>query len=63
MGTHIGQAPDLIPPTGKRVVMTSCLVTHWENGKIVEGRDYLDTLGFMQQLGFRLVPPQMENEE
>lgn len=58
-GTHTGQSPAMpVPPTGKQVTMISCLIAHWVDGKIVEGWDYLDSLGFILQLGFNVVPPQ-----
>ncbi|MDW7729789.1 MAG: ester cyclase [Dethiobacteria bacterium] len=55
--THSGQSASLpIPPTGKRVTLSSCLVNRWQDGKIVEEWEYSDHLGFLQQLG---IVPQM----
>jgi predicted ester cyclase len=50
--THTGQSASLpIPPTGKRVVLNSCLINRWEGDKIVEEWEYSDYLGLLQQLG------------
>jgi steroid delta-isomerase-like uncharacterized protein len=49
-GTHTG-ALDGIPPTGKRVTLAGVTLARMANGKIVEERDYADTLGLLQQLG------------
>ncbi len=55
-GTHTGQSPTLpIPPTGKPVTITGCLVTHWIEGRAVEHWNHVDYLGLLQQLG--VVPP------
>ena len=62
-GTHTGDSPTLgIPPTGKKVTFTGCTVTHWMDGKIVEVWNYVDYLGLIQQLGFKIVPPQEQGE-
>jgi predicted ester cyclase len=51
-GTHTGQIPNMpIPPTGKRVTITGLMMGRTANGKAVEGWNYMDTLGLMQQLG------------
>jgi len=55
-GTHTGQLPGPpIPPTGKQVTMTGLYMTRVVNGKGVEQWNYVDNLGFLQQLG--VVPP------
>lgn len=55
-GKHTGQAPTLqAPPTGKQVTMMGCVVSHWEEGKIIEDWVYNDYLGLVQQFG--VVPP------
>jgi predicted ester cyclase len=55
--THTGKSPIYpFPPTGKQVTFTVCCYGHWEDGKMVEQWEYADTLGVMQQLGFKLVP-------
>jgi predicted ester cyclase len=53
---HTGQSPALpIPPTGKEVTLSGCVVVHIANGKVIEEFEYSDYLGFLQQLG--VVPP------
>ena len=54
-GTHTG--PGMGPPTGKKVTDTSIIIYHLAGGKMVEDWLMYDTLGFMQQLGYQLVPP------
>jgi len=54
-GTHEGEFMG-IPPTGNRVEFGGIMITRIENGKIVEDREDLDTLGVMQQLGMELRP-------
>jgi steroid delta-isomerase-like uncharacterized protein len=49
-GTHTGEL-DGIPPTGKRVTLVGVTLARMVDGKIVEERDYADTLGLLQQLG------------
>jgi steroid delta-isomerase-like uncharacterized protein len=52
---HTGVSPNLgIPPTGKELKMSGCMIYHWKGDKIVEQWDYTDMLGMMQQLG--LIP-------
>lgn len=52
---HTGVTPSLgIPPTGKEVKISGCMLYHWAEDKIVEQWDYSDMLGLLQQLG--LVP-------
>lgn len=49
---HMGATPTLpIPPTGKVVVLTGCILVHVKDGKVVEEWEYDDNLGFLQQLG------------
>jgi len=55
-GTHTGEFSG-VPPTGKRITVSGVSVSRLANGKIVEELDYMDDLGFLQQLG---VMPQME---
>ena len=53
-GALTGQMPGSpIPPTGKQVTMTGILMTRLINGKAVEQWNYVDFLGFMQQLGVK----------
>jgi predicted ester cyclase len=52
MGTHTGQSKAFpFPPTGKKVTWTGCLVTRTAGGKVVEGWNYFDNLGLLQQFG------------
>jgi predicted ester cyclase len=44
-----------IPPNGKKIVSWNANIWRFENGKLVEWWQNLDTLGFMQQLG--AIPP------
>lgn len=41
----------VIPPTGRTIATTGISIVRVVNGKIVEERAQLDTLGMMQQLG------------
>jgi len=62
-GTQTGASPVLgTPPSGKRVTFTGCIVSHCADGKIVESWEYTDWLSLMQQIGFKIVPPQREDE-
>lgn len=49
-GTHDGPLDD-IPPTGRAVEMLVCNVVEVSDGKIVQEREYFDTLAIMNQLG------------
>ena len=49
-GTHKGEFAGTAP-TGKHVTVTAMTLFRFEAGKIVEGWDYWDALGFMTQLG------------
>ncbi len=63
-GTHEGESVMFpIPPTGKQVTLKGCTIGHWVEGKFVEEWVYADWLGFMQQLGFTLTPPQPPKEK
>ena len=51
-GKHTGKTPTLqTPPTGKEITMLGCVVSTWENGKIVEEWVYNDYMGLTQQFG------------
>ncbi len=58
-GTHEGEFQG-IPATGNKVEISGIMMTRIENGKIVEDREELDQLGFMQQLGMELKPKEAE---
>jgi steroid delta-isomerase-like uncharacterized protein len=49
-GTHQGEMEG-IPATGKTVNLESIVMYHLTNGKIDDGRNAMDLLSFMQQLG------------
>jgi steroid delta-isomerase-like uncharacterized protein len=55
-GTHTGEFSG-IPATDKRITVKGVSIARIENGKITEELDYMDDLGFLQQLG---AIPQME---
>ena len=58
MCKHTGQDSYIpVPPTGKELIEKSCVVSHWENGKIIEEWAYIDILGDFQQLGYKMTPP------
>ncbi|MBT4484299.1 MAG: SnoaL-like domain-containing protein [Candidatus Latescibacteria bacterium] len=60
-GTHTGRSDTYpYPPTGKRVSMTGCTVSHRVNGKVVEEWNHGNILGFIQQLGHKVSPPLTE---
>jgi predicted ester cyclase len=44
-----------VPPTGRRVEMMGCSVSHWMVGRIVEEWNYVDWLGLFRQVG--VIPP------
>lgn len=49
-GTHQGDFRG-IPPTNKQVIVTGIIIHRLVGGKFVEGREELDALGLLQQLG------------
>jgi steroid delta-isomerase-like uncharacterized protein len=53
-GTHTGEFSG-IPATGKKITVKGVSVTRIVDGKIAEELDYMDDLGFLQQLG--AIPP------
>ena len=58
-GTHEGEFQG-IPATGNKVEVSGFMMTRIENGKIVEDKEEVDQLGFMQQLGMELKPKEGE---
>jgi steroid delta-isomerase-like uncharacterized protein len=56
-GTHRGELMG-IPPTGKPIVVSSSIVSRFENGKWAEDWVLIDMLGMLQQLGVIPVPDQ-----
>lgn len=51
-----------IPATGKKFHISGLAITRIVNGKIVEDETFWNVLGFYQQLGFTLTPPQEQSE-
>jgi steroid delta-isomerase-like uncharacterized protein len=47
-----------MPPTGRRVEVTGIIIFRFRDGKIVENREVLDTLGMLQQMGVIPTPGQ-----
>ena len=56
-GTHRGELMG-IPPTGKPIVVSSSIVSRFENGKWAEDWVLIDMLGMLQQLGVIPAPEQ-----
>jgi len=54
-GTHEGEYQG-IPATGNKIEISGFMMARIENGKIVEDKEDVDLLGFMQQLGMELKP-------
>ena len=53
-GTHTGPLQSSLgefPPTGKRMEARYCSVMRVEDGMVVEGRDYYDSVSIARQLG------------
>ena len=63
-GTHTGQSLTIpsISPTGKQVRVTGCYILHLLNNKVIEEWIYEDMLGLREQLGYKLVPPEKQDE-
>jgi len=60
-GTHLGQTRQLsIPPTGKQITLTGSHILLIENDKLVEGWQFADDLGLLQQLGLTPQPTAKE---
>ncbi len=58
-GTHEGEFMG-IPATGNKVTVSSILMLHIQDGKIIEEREEADMLGLMQQLGMELKPKEVK---
>lgn len=51
-GKNTGKIPTIrTPPTGREIAMPACVVSTWDNGKIVEEWVYNDYLGLTYQFG------------
>ena len=60
-GTHLRQTQQLtIPPTGKQITLTGAQILHIEGNKLIEGWQFADDLGLLQQFG---LTPQPEVKE
>jgi len=58
-GTHKGESVLFpVPPTGNKVEMKGCTVSRYVDGKTVEEWVYSDWLSLIQQIGFKVIPPQ-----
>jgi steroid delta-isomerase-like uncharacterized protein len=56
-GTHLGQTRQLtIPPTGKKITLTGSQILHIKEYKLIEGWQFADDLGLLQQFGFTPQP-------
>ena len=58
-GTHEGEFQG-IPATGNKVEVSGVMISRIENGKIVEDKEEMDTMGMMQQIGMELKPKEGE---
>jgi steroid delta-isomerase-like uncharacterized protein len=58
-GTHEGELQG-IPATGSKIEFSSTILITIKDGKVVEEREDVDMLGFMQQLGMELKPKEGE---
>jgi steroid delta-isomerase-like uncharacterized protein len=58
-GTHEGEFMG-IPATGKKIEFSGLVISHIQNGKLIEDREDADILGLMQQLGMELKPKEKE---
>lgn len=56
-GTNTGPLGNL-PATGKKFHITGLAVSQIVNGKLVKDETFWNVLGFYQQLGFTLTPPE-----
>jgi steroid delta-isomerase-like uncharacterized protein len=59
IGTHEGEFQG-IPASGNKIEVSGIIISRIENGKFVEEREEMDTLGLMMQLGMELKPKEAE---
>lgn len=60
-GTHLGATRQLsIPPSGKQITLTGSHILHIEGGKLIEGWQFADNLGLLQQFGLAPQPAAQE---
>jgi steroid delta-isomerase-like uncharacterized protein len=58
-GTHTGplETPDgEVPPTGRKIEIRFCAVTRADDGLLVGGREYYDSMTLLTQLGLMAEP-------
>ena len=56
-GTHFAQTPiHALPPTGKQVTINGFHFFHTQQDKLIEGWQFADGLGMLQQLGIVQMP-------
>ena len=55
--TATNTGPGQFPPTGKSVEVWGVVLAHFENGKLSEEWVGYDNQSFMEQMGFRMIPP------
>jgi predicted ester cyclase len=58
--TNTGPGP--MPPTGKKVKFWGINIIHFQNGKMIEEWDAMDTQPFLEQLGFKIMPQTAEKK-
>ena len=46
-----------IPATGNKIEVSTINIVRIEDGKIIEERESVDSLGWMKQLGYTIQPP------
>ncbi|MDH5715337.1 MAG: ester cyclase, partial [Candidatus Aminicenantes bacterium] len=61
-GTNTGPLGELLP-TGKKVRFSGVAIDRVVNGKVVEEWVFWNVLDILQQLGFTLTPPQVEEPQ
>ena len=56
--THLGEGN--IPPTGKKVEVSGISIVHFKEGKIKDEWICSNNLHWLQQLGYKILPPNFE---
>lgn len=60
-GTHLGQTRQFaISPTDKQITLTGSQILHIEGNKLIEGWQFADNLGLLQQFGLTPQPATQE---
>ena len=60
-GTNTGLLGKNIPGTGKKVSFEALIHSFWESGKITKEYVFYDRLALVQQLGFQIKPPVIDD--